>query len=98
MRGTDKDSGGRSDRRKVIDIQERRTKAMEQIATALGQIHHELVQLRVQATNINVVFSAQALPGNISAIRAHCWSSRRAVATLASQHELRQLARQALDR
>ena len=54
MRGTDKDSGGRSDRRKVIDIQERRTKAMEQIATALGQIHHELVQLRVQATNINV--------------------------------------------
>ena len=54
MRGTDRESGGRNDRRKVIDIQERRTRAIEQIATALGQIHHELVQLRVQATNINV--------------------------------------------
>jgi hypothetical protein len=28
---------------------------MEQIATALGQINHELIQLRVQATNINVL-------------------------------------------
>jgi len=54
MRGTDRESGGRNDRRKVIDIQERRTRAIEQIATALGQIHHELVQLRVQASNINV--------------------------------------------
>jgi hypothetical protein len=28
--------------------------AVEQIATSLGQIHHELIQLRVQAGNINV--------------------------------------------
>jgi hypothetical protein len=55
MRGTDKDTGrGQNDRRRVVDIQERRTRALEQIATALGQIHHELVQLRVQATNVNV--------------------------------------------
>jgi hypothetical protein len=55
MRGTDKDTGrGQNDRRRVVDIQERRTKALEQIATALGQIHHEIIQLRVQATNVNV--------------------------------------------
>jgi ribosomal protein L29 len=54
MSGTDSDPGGRNNRRKVIDIEERRTRAIEQIATALGQIHHELVQLRVQATNMNV--------------------------------------------
>jgi hypothetical protein len=54
MRGTEREPGARNDRRKVIDIQERRTRAIEQIATALGQIHHELIQLRVQATNINV--------------------------------------------
>jgi hypothetical protein len=35
-------------------FEERRVKALEQIATTLGQIHHELIQLRVQATNINV--------------------------------------------
>jgi hypothetical protein len=35
-------------------FEERRVKALEQIAAALGQIHHELIQLRVQATNINV--------------------------------------------
>ena len=34
-------------------FEDRRVKALEQIATALGQIH-ELIQLRVQATNINV--------------------------------------------
>ena len=58
MRSTDKESGGRpNDRRRVVDTQERRTKALEQIATALGQIHHELVQLRVQATNVNVTLA-----------------------------------------
>ena len=58
MRGSDKDPGGvRNDRRRVVDIQERRTKALEQIATALGQIHHELIQLRVQATNVNVALA-----------------------------------------
>ena len=55
MRGTDNDTGrGQNDRRRVVDIQERRTRALEQIATALGQIHHELIQLRVQAANVNV--------------------------------------------
>jgi ribosomal protein L29 len=58
MRDTDKDTGrGQNDRRRVADIQERRTKALEQIATALGQIHHELVQLRVQAVNANVALA-----------------------------------------
>jgi hypothetical protein len=58
MRGTDKDpGGGQNDRRRVIDIQERRTRALEQMAKALGQIHHELVQLRVQATNVNVALA-----------------------------------------
>ena len=58
MRGTDKDtSRGQNDRRRIADIQERRTKALEQIATALGQIHHELIQLRVQATNANVTLA-----------------------------------------
>jgi ribosomal protein L29 len=58
MRGTDKDPGkGQNDRRRVVDIQERRTKALEQIATALGQIHHELVQLRVKAANVNVALA-----------------------------------------
>ena len=58
MRGSDNDSGGvRNERRRVVDIQERRTKALEQIATALGQIHHELIQLRVQATNVNVALA-----------------------------------------
>jgi hypothetical protein len=58
VRGSDKDSGGvRNDRRRVVDIQERRTKALEQIATALGQIHHELIQLRVQATSVNVALA-----------------------------------------
>jgi len=58
MRGTDKDTGrGQNDRRRVVDIQERRTKALAHIATALGQIHHELVQLRVQATNANVTLA-----------------------------------------
>jgi hypothetical protein len=34
-------SRGQNDRRLEADIQERRTKALEQIATALGQIHHD---------------------------------------------------------
>jgi hypothetical protein len=43
------------DQRDVTNFfEERRVKALEQIATALGQIHHELIQLRVQTTNINV--------------------------------------------
>jgi hypothetical protein len=57
MAGTNKEGRGQSDRRRIIDIQERRTKALEQIATALGQIHHELIQLRVQAANVNVALA-----------------------------------------
>jgi len=54
MRNTGKGDETRNERRKVLDGGERRLRALEQIATALGQIHHELIQLRVQAANINV--------------------------------------------
>jgi hypothetical protein len=43
-----------NDRRAAKEPTERLVKALEQIATSLGQIHHELIQLRVQAANINV--------------------------------------------
>ena len=42
------------ERRAAREPVERLVKALEQIATSLGQIHHELIQLRVQAGNINV--------------------------------------------
>jgi hypothetical protein len=42
------------ERRAAKEPVERLVKALEQIATSLGQIHHELIQLRVQAGNINV--------------------------------------------
>jgi hypothetical protein len=43
-----------NERRGTKEPVERLVKALEQVATALGQIHHELIQLRVQAANINV--------------------------------------------
>jgi hypothetical protein len=43
-----------NERRATKEPVERLVKALEQIATSLGQIHHELIQLRVQAANINV--------------------------------------------
>jgi hypothetical protein len=54
MGNTGKGGETRNEQRKVLDSGERRLRALEQIATALGQIHHELIQLRVQAANINV--------------------------------------------
>jgi hypothetical protein len=53
MSETDKLSEA-NDRRKSRDPQERTTRALEQIATTLTQMHHELIQLRVQTANINV--------------------------------------------
>ena len=44
----------KNERRAAKEPVERLVKALEQIATSLGQIHHELIQLRVQAGNINV--------------------------------------------
>ena len=43
-----------NERRATREPVERLAKALEQIATSLGQIHHELIQLRIQATNVNV--------------------------------------------
>jgi len=46
-----------NDRRTSIDPDERGYRALEQIATTLAQIHHQLIQLRVQAANINVTLA-----------------------------------------
>jgi hypothetical protein len=55
MRNIDKDAvAGRDNRRRNIGIQDRRSEGLAQIVMALSQIHDELVQLRVQAANINV--------------------------------------------
>jgi hypothetical protein len=42
------------DRRSASDVEERKLKALEQVGTTLAKIHHELLQLRVQAAKINV--------------------------------------------
>jgi hypothetical protein len=39
------------------DTEERKTRALEQIASTLTQIHHELIQVRVQAANVNVTLA-----------------------------------------
>ena len=55
MRNIDKEAiAGRDNRRRNIDIRDRRSEGLAQIVTVLSQIHNELVQLRVQAANINV--------------------------------------------
>jgi hypothetical protein len=55
MRNIDKDAvAGRDNRRRNIGIQDRRSEGLAQIVMVLSQIHDELVQLRVQAANINV--------------------------------------------
>ena len=55
MRTIDKDAvAERDNRRRNIDILDRRSEGLAQIVRVLSQIHDELVQLRVQAANINV--------------------------------------------
>jgi hypothetical protein len=54
MRNIDKEATAGRDNRRRIDLQDHRSKNLEQIVTVLSQIHSELVQLRVQAANINV--------------------------------------------
>ena len=47
-----------NERRKLPgDTEERRTRALEQIASTLTQIHHKLIQVRVQAANVNVTLA-----------------------------------------
>jgi hypothetical protein len=54
MRDTDKAKATNDQRKPLPDVEERKIRALEQIASTLTQIHHELIQVRVQAANVNV--------------------------------------------
>ena len=54
MRDTDKARAANEQRKSPTDPEERKIRALEQIASTLAQIHHEPIQVRVQAANVNV--------------------------------------------
>jgi hypothetical protein len=54
MRDTDKAKPANDQRKPLPDVEERKIRALEQIPSTLTQIHHELIQVRVQAANVNV--------------------------------------------
>jgi hypothetical protein len=57
MADTDKAKTPNKRRKLPGDIEERKVRALEQIASTLAQIHHELIQVRVQAANVNVTLA-----------------------------------------
>jgi hypothetical protein len=54
MRETDKSKASNDQRKSPSDPEERKIRALEQIAVTLTKMLHELIQLRVQAANVNV--------------------------------------------
>jgi hypothetical protein len=57
MADTDKAKTTNERRKLPGDTEERKVRALEQIASTLTQIHHELIQVRVQAANVNVTLA-----------------------------------------
>jgi hypothetical protein len=57
MADTDKAQTTNERRKLPGDTEERKVRALEQIASTLTQIHHELIQVRVQAANVNVTLA-----------------------------------------
>ena len=60
MADTDKAKTTNERRKSPGDTEERKVRALEQIASTLTQIHHELIQVWVQAANVNVTLARNA--------------------------------------
>ena len=52
-----KDTVPPNDQRKTTDQEERKIRALEQIAASMAQISSELAQLRVMAANLNLTIA-----------------------------------------
>jgi hypothetical protein len=64
-----KDTVPPNDQRKTTDQEERKIRALEQIAAAMAQISSELAQLRVMAANLNLTIARKGRAADKSQTR-----------------------------